>query len=76
MRMTIKLDTIGAVNDFHEIVSHYNYDVDLVSGKYRVNAKSIMGVFSLDLSEPIVVEADSDEAGELFAELSLYKAKD
>jgi phosphotransferase system HPr-like phosphotransfer protein len=41
------------VKDFVNIVSRYDFDIDLVSGRYVVDAKSIMGIFSLDLSKPI-----------------------
>ena len=41
------------------------FDVDLTSGRYVVDAKSIMGIFSLDLSSPIKVEIFSDECDEL-----------
>ena len=41
---TIKLDTINDVKDFVNTVSKYDFDVDLVSGRYAVDAKSIMGL--------------------------------
>ena len=40
----------------------FDYDVDLVSGRYAVDAKSIMGIFSLDLSKPIKLQAHTDDA--------------
>jgi len=36
-------------------------DMDLQSGKYYVDAKSIMGIFSLDLSKPLILNADTDD---------------
>ena len=47
------LSSINDVKDFVNIVSKYDFDVDLTSGRYVVDAKSIMGIFSLDLSKPI-----------------------
>ncbi len=59
---TVQLRSIGDVKEFVRIVNSYDCDVDLVSGRYIVDAKSIMGIFSLDLTGPILVEVH-DEAG-------------
>ena len=58
----IRLSSIEAVRDFVEIVRKYDSEVDLSSGRYVVDAKSIMGIFSLDLSKPIAVAANTDDA--------------
>lgn len=55
------LSSINDVKDFVNIVTRYDFDVDLTSGRYVVDAKSIMGIFSLDLSKPIKVEVQSDD---------------
>ena len=60
----MQLRTIDDVKDFVNIVSKCSYDVDLSSGRYTVDAKSIMGIFSLDLSKPINVEVYSDDCEE------------
>ena len=52
-KVKIMLDSIAAVKKFVSVVSMYDFDVDLASGRYAVDAKSIMGIFSLDLSNPI-----------------------
>ena len=65
--MNILLGTINDVKEFVSIVTMYDFDVDLVSGRYAVDAKSIMGIFSLDLSRPIQLNAHcSDNAAEEF----------
>ncbi len=56
----INLSSINDVKDFVNLVNRYEFDVDLSSGRYTVDAKSIMGIFSLDLSKPIGVEIHSD----------------
>ena len=56
--LVIKLDTINDVKNFVNIVSKYDFDVDLVSGRYAVDAKSIMGIFSLDLSNKMEIYTD------------------
>ena len=57
----IQLKSINDVKDFVNISNKYDFDIDLTSGRYVVDAKSIMGIFSLDLSKPIKVEAYVDE---------------
>ena len=65
----IHLNTIDSVKIFVNAVTKYNYDIDLLSGRYVVDAKSIMGIFSLDLSSPIKVDAHTDDASALMEEL-------
>ena len=65
----VSFKSINGVQEFVNIVCKYQYDIDLVSGRYVVNAKSIMGIYSLDLSKPIEVNAITDNADDLKAEL-------
>ena len=67
--VVIKLDTINDVKNFVNTVSKYDFDVDLVSGRYAVDAKSIMGIFSLDLAKPIKMEIYSDNCPEFLKEV-------
>ena len=64
-REKIMLRTINDVKAFVNAVTKYSFDVDLLSGRYAVDAKSIMGIFSLDLSKEIVIEVHSEECPEL-----------
>ncbi|MBQ9510306.1 MAG: HPr family phosphocarrier protein [Clostridia bacterium] len=68
----IRLSSIEAVRDFVEIVRKYDSEIDLSSGRYVVDAKSIMGIFSLDLLQPITLTAYSDDCTKLFDELKDY----
>lgn len=68
----IKLDTAEAVKKFVNITARYDFDLTLKSGKYVVDAKSILGIFSLDLDEPIVLEIASDDCDDLLAVLSPF----
>lgn len=56
----ISLDTIEKVKSFVNIICKFDYDFDLVSGRYIIDAKSIMGIFSLDLSKPIDLNIHAD----------------
>lgn len=49
----ISLDSIDKVKTFVNDINRYNAEFDLVSGRYVIDAKSIMGIFSLDISKPI-----------------------
>ena len=71
----IKLTAITDVQELVRIVTNFNGEVDLCSGRYTVDAKSIMGIFSLDLSKPIeVVVAEGSDADALFASLEKFSA--
>ena len=58
------LNSIDKVKAFVNTVTQFDYDFDLISGRYTIDAKSIMGIFSLDLSKPIdlAIHVESDEA--------------
>lgn len=58
---TILLNNIENVNRFVSKMAEKDYEVDLSLGKYLVNAKSIMGVLSLDLTQPVTIKADTDD---------------
>ena len=49
----ISLNSIDKVKSFVNEITKFDYDFDLVSGRYVIDAKSIMGIFSLDLSKPV-----------------------
>ena len=61
-KATVALPAINDVKEFVNIVMRYDFDIDLISGRYAVDAKSIMGIFSLDLSKPIEITAHTDDA--------------
>ena len=57
----ISLNSIDKVKSFVNDISRFDYDFDLVSGRYVIDAKSIMGIFSLDLSKPIELNIHATE---------------
>ncbi len=65
----ISLNSIDKVKAFVNTVTQFDYDFDLISGRYTIDAKSIMGIFSLDLSKPIdlAIHVENDEAAILEA---------
>ncbi len=72
--VNISLNSIDKVKSFVNTISKYDYDFDLVSGRYVIDAKSIMGIFSLDLSKSITlnIHADDIEADRITDALSSY----
>ena len=71
----ISLNSIDKVKSFvSELVRYSDVDFDLVSGRYVIDAKSIMGIFSLDLSKPIDlnIHADDGEMEDILSHLAPY----
>ena len=60
----ISLNSIDKVKSFVNDISRFDYDFDLVSGRYVIDAKSIMGIFSLDLSKPIERNIHAEEGAD------------
>ena len=60
----ISLNSIDKVKSFVNDLTKFDSDFDLVSGRYVIDAKSIMGIFSLDLTSPITLEIHNKEKGE------------
>ncbi len=56
----ITLNSIDKVKNFVNDITKFNSDFDLISGRYVIDAKSIMGIFSLDLSKPITLNIHND----------------
>ena len=70
--LEISLVTIDQVKRFVDLVSKVEGDVDLLSGRYTIDAKSIMGIFSLDISKPMELRIHG-EAGELLEQLREFE---
>ena len=69
----ISLNSIDKVKSFVNDITKFDYDFDLVSGRYVIDAKSIMGIFSLDLSKPIDLNIHADDnVDEIMAMLKPY----
>ena len=69
----ISLNSIDKVKAFVNDVTKFDSDFDLVSGRYVIDAKSIMGIFSLDLSKPIDLNIhNEDSIGQILAMLKPY----
>lgn len=71
----ILLNTTDSVKSFVNIISSFDYDADIRSGRYVVNAKSILGIFSLELSRPVVLEIYENDCDDLLEQLSEFMVK-
>ena len=68
----IKLDVAESVKNFVAIVEKYPFEIDLRCGRHVVNAKSVLGILSLDLNSPVVVEVYTDDCQDLVVELAPF----
>ena len=68
----IRLSLVENVNKFVNIVSRYPFEMDLRAGRHVVDAKSILGIFSLDLSRPITLDIYNDDCDELLDEIKPF----
>ena len=61
VKLNVKIVSMQDADKFNKICTKYDCDMDLQNDKYYVNAKSIMGIFSLDLSKVLILKADTDD---------------
>ena len=72
--VTINLGSIDKVKSFVNDITKFDSDFDLVSGRYVIDAKSIMGIFSLYISKPIDLNIHSEtDLDEILSVLEKYK---
>lgn len=72
LKVDLYFKTLEDVKKFVNLAMLKDYELDMISGKYVVNAKSIMGIFSLDLTKPITLEAHTEDDAELMDELAPF----
>jgi len=72
--ITVSLETHKKVKEFVAITQNSACEITLRSGRYVVDAKSILGIFSLDLDKPLTVEIYSDDCADLLGKLAKFAA--
>ncbi|MCI1964798.1 MAG: HPr family phosphocarrier protein [Oscillospiraceae bacterium] len=70
---SILLSSIEAVKKFVTLTNSYNFPINLATDRYKIDAKSIMGVFSLDLSKPLKIEVDSSNADDFIRKIQQFQ---
>lgn len=75
-KVKVSLNSIDKVKSFVKDISQFSCDFDLISGRYVIDAKSMLGIFSLDLSKPIdlAIHAGDDEIQDIMEVLKPYLA--
>ena len=68
----ININSIDKVKAFVNVVTRFDNDFDLIAGRYVIDAKSIMGIFSLDLSQDIDLTIHAEDDAEIVAKLKDY----
>ncbi|MBM6871375.1 HPr family phosphocarrier protein [Pseudoflavonifractor phocaeensis] len=68
----IFLNTVEEVKAFVDIITPCPYEIDLISGRFLVDAKSMLGIFSLDISKPVRMDIHTDSCDALLEQLKPY----
>lgn len=71
--MKVNINSVDRIKDFVKVAESIPEDVDLVSGRYVVDAKSIMGVFSLDISKPVELVIHAENAAEFESRFDAFR---
>lgn len=70
--VNIKLMTIDDVKEFVTAATYCNFDIDLISGRYIVDAKSLMGIFSIVPSEKLECQIFSDNCDDFLKSIERF----
>lgn len=69
IKLNLQMQQVDQVKEFVNLLSKYPYEMDLVSGRYTIDAKSLLGIYSLDLSNPLTLVIYAEECDELLSQL-------
>lgn len=72
VKTKVKIDSVSDAKQFVGICSAVDFNVELIAAPYIINGKSIMGIFSLDLSKPIDMEAYCEDGDEFVERISSF----
>lgn len=72
IKKSIQFHSIDTVKKFVAATNSCDFDVDLICGRYLIDAKSIMGIFSLDLDNPMTLQIHSDDCADFLNEIAPY----
>ena len=74
-KVNVRLMTINDVKDFVTAANYCSYDIDLISGRYNVDAKSLMGIFSIVPSENLECQIFSDDCDDFLTAIDSFIVK-
>ena len=69
------LSSIETVKKLVTLTNRYGFPINLTTDKYKIDAKSIMGVFSLDLSKPVTIQVESDDPQDFLEKVKSFSAE-
>ena len=75
-RYLIDLSRIDQIRKFNEMAMRYPFDIELLSERFKINAKSMMGIFSMDLTQPIEVEVRADDLSDFEKDIETFLIKE
>ena len=76
VKRNIVLGNVANVQEFNRICGHMDFDVDLAQGKYLVDAKSIMGIFSLDMEKPLELCANTNDEALIDEKFKAFRSEE
>lgn len=68
----VLLNSMEEIQEFNRIVGQYEYEVDMISGRYVIDGKSLMGILSLDLSRPVTIQMQGTPDEEFLDKLKKF----
>lgn len=63
--LALNLHSIERVKEFTNVVNKFNSDVDILRGRYVIDAKSTLGIYTIDLTKPVIVRINSNDCAEI-----------
>lgn len=64
-KIILNLNTLDKVKRFTDLTNRFNSDIDIVRERYVIDAKSIIGIYTIDLTKPVTVRIISNDKAEI-----------
>ncbi len=64
-KLVLNLNTLDKVRDFTNEANKFNSDIDIIRDRYVIDAKSVLGIYTIDLTKPVTVKINSDDKAEI-----------
>ena len=64
-KLVLNLNTLDKVKDFTNETNKFNSDIDIIRDRYVIDAKSVLGIYIIDLTKPVTVKINSDDKAEI-----------
>lgn len=64
-KLVLNLNTLDKVRGFTNEANKFNSDIDIIRDRYVIDAKSVLGIYTIDLTKPVTVKINSDDKAEI-----------